>query len=115
MSIVHLLDRANIRQNQVASLIGVSQATVSQWFSGKRRIPSDKLRPVARLLGASLDELVPEETSFEGGRPGGPATASQTNSPTLNTDTALLIVPDEILQAGAKFNFRHKAAERYEP
>lgn len=115
MSIVHLLDRANLRQNQVASLIGVSQATVSQWFSGKRRIPSDKLRPVARLLGASLDELVPEETSFGGGRPEGSATASQTNRPALNTDTALPTMPGKILQACAKSKLRRQEAERYEP
>lgn len=115
MSLAHLLDRANLRQNQIANSIGVSQATVSQWFNGKRRIPSDKLRPVARLLGASLDELVPEETGSEEIIPASPSLTPQPDDRLPHTHTALPIESDEIPTASDQPKRKLQVAERYEP
>lgn len=48
---------SGITQRELAEKIGVQQNTVSQWESGKRKVPSNMLPVLADILCCSIDEL----------------------------------------------------------
>ena len=52
----------NKSQRQLGEEVGVEQNTVSQWESGTRKPPSDKLPALARALDCTIDELFADET-----------------------------------------------------
>ena len=53
----------NKSQRQLGEEVGVEQNTVSQWESGTRKPPSDKLPALARALDCTIDELFADETN----------------------------------------------------
>lgn len=48
---------SGITQKELAEKVGVQQNTVSQWESGKRKVPSNLLPVLADILCCSIDEL----------------------------------------------------------
>lgn len=53
-----LRTRRGRAQNAVAREIGVSKAAMSAYEAGKRRLPIVRARPLAEVLGCSIDEVV---------------------------------------------------------
>ena len=49
---------AGLNQRDVAGICGVTQPTVSSWFSGKTKIPLECAYELKKHLGVTLDELV---------------------------------------------------------
>lgn len=49
---------AHLTQKDIAAAIGVSQASVHQWETGRAMPTLDKLRPLAGILGCSTDDLL---------------------------------------------------------
>lgn len=59
------LRERGLKQRDIATQLGVSEATVSQWFSALRdgkhqRIPAEKARPLARALGVEPTVIRPD-------------------------------------------------------
>ena len=57
-----------LSQEKLAELVGVSRQAVSKWEVGDAIPDTDKLIPLARALGISVDELlgnVPEEEEVQ--------------------------------------------------
>ena len=48
----------NLTQEQLAELVGVSRQAVSKWELNAALPDTDKLVPLARALGVSVDELL---------------------------------------------------------
>ena len=48
----------NLTQEQLAELVGVSRQAVSKWELNTALPDTDKLVPLARALGVSVDELL---------------------------------------------------------
>lgn len=53
--------RSGMSQQEVASTIGVSRQTISNWEVGQGSPALDKASELARLYGVSLDDLVSDE------------------------------------------------------
>ena len=52
--------RKGYTQLQLAQIMGyASHRSVQQWESGRRPVPDNKKRELARLLGLTLDDLIP--------------------------------------------------------
>lgn len=55
--------RNNLTQKRLGILLGydekIAERTVQYWESGKRKIPAEKFRPVAKVLRIPLDKVVP--------------------------------------------------------
>ena len=58
-----LRKQSNITQVQLAEVLGVSQASVTAYESGQRRVPVSMLPLLARTLGTSVEELIGEQPS----------------------------------------------------
>jgi len=56
--VAELRKAQNITQIQMAEALGVSQQTVNSYEVARRRIPVSTLPTLARLLNASIDELL---------------------------------------------------------
>lgn len=54
--------RTKMSQQYVASVLGVSQRTFSNWMSGKTEIPSSALVKMSKLWGKSTDYLLGVDT-----------------------------------------------------
>lgn len=54
----HLRKKADLRQQDVADLIGEPQSFVSKYESGERRLDVLELREVCQVLGISLAQFV---------------------------------------------------------
>ena len=50
--------RRNLSQERLAELVGVSRQAVSKWEVGDALPDTDKLVPLARALGITVDELL---------------------------------------------------------
>lgn len=48
----------NLRQSDVARLVGVKSGQVSEWLSGKCKPSYDTLRAICKGLGISGDEIL---------------------------------------------------------
>jgi len=53
--------KADMKQYKLASLIGISQAELSNYELGRYRCPADKRHKLAKVLKKSVDELFPNE------------------------------------------------------
>lgn len=51
-------NRRGLSQEKLAELVGVSRQAVSRWEVGSAVPDTDKLVPLARALGVSVDELL---------------------------------------------------------
>ena len=59
-------EKAGLSQTEVAKALGVNQASVSYWESGKTQPRSAQLLKIAKLYGVTVDELLREdETNAE--------------------------------------------------
>lgn len=67
MDKIRELREANgIRQSELASRLGVSQNTVSQWETGTRVPRVDTLKKIASLFGCTVDDLLKPEKETAG-------------------------------------------------
>ena len=48
----------DLRQNWLASRLGVSESLVSKWLSGSLGLPMRRVRPLAVELGVSVDKVL---------------------------------------------------------
>lgn len=55
-------EKASFTQALLAQRLGVSQQVISQWETGSRRPPSDKLPLIAKTLNCTIDELFIKDT-----------------------------------------------------
>ena len=54
--------KSGYTQAEVAEILGVTAASVSQWENGETKPRSSKLPEIAKLLGCTIDELMePDE------------------------------------------------------
>lgn len=53
--------KANITQSELARMLGVSQANISQWENGEALPRADKLPALAEALNCKIDDLFIEE------------------------------------------------------
>lgn len=58
MGIKTLRQKANLKQSDVASFLGVTQSAVSQWESGECQPLTGLLLDMARLYKCTADELL---------------------------------------------------------
>ena len=53
----------SLTQMQLGALLGyegkVGEVTVARWEANTRPVPLDKIRPLAKVLGLTIDELIP--------------------------------------------------------
>lgn len=61
MSFYNARKAANLTQAQAAKLIGVTDATISQWENGETRPKTSRLAKVAEIYGCTIDELLKED------------------------------------------------------
>lgn len=52
----------NITQSELAQMLGVSQANISQWEKGEALPRADKLPAIARALRCTIDDLFAEDS-----------------------------------------------------
>ena len=55
--IEHMRKQRNMTQSELAQLLGVSQANISQWETGEAMPRADKVRELAKILKCSIDDL----------------------------------------------------------
>lgn len=56
--LLNLRENHNLKQKDVAKILGISQQTYSNYELGKRELPSHHLKPLAELYHISLDMLL---------------------------------------------------------
>lgn len=61
MSFKTMRKRAGMTQMQVANALGVTNAAVSQWETGKTMPKGESLLKLAKIFGCTVDELLEEE------------------------------------------------------
>ena len=61
-------EKAGVSQEKLAAELGYKhQSTISMIENGERKIPSDKIPLLAKVLGCSIEELYGEESKREEG------------------------------------------------
>lgn len=58
MKFKELRERAKMRQAELGTEVGVGQTTVSAWESGRFEPRAREIKKIARVLGASVEEVV---------------------------------------------------------
>lgn len=53
-----LRESADITQNEIAIILGVSRTSVSMWETGQAMPRADKLPKLAKILGCTVDDLL---------------------------------------------------------
>lgn len=61
MSFYNARKAAGLTQIQAAKLLGVTDATISQWENGETKPKTSRLAKVAQVYGCTIDELLKEE------------------------------------------------------
>jgi transcriptional regulator with XRE-family HTH domain len=56
---------AGLTQQMLAERLGITQGAISQWEKGTARPSISVLKPLASVLGITLDELITEESQDE--------------------------------------------------
>lgn len=69
------LEQTHLTQSQIAQALGVTQACVSNWKSGRRPISAVMVVRLAAVLGIDERELLPDLRQF-GQRPAAPPDAA---------------------------------------
>lgn len=59
--IAELRKSADMTQQQLAELLGISQQQIASYEVGRRRVPVSSLSSIARALAVSIEELVGDE------------------------------------------------------
>lgn len=63
-----LREAAGLTQVELAAELGYqSSSIVTMWESGDRRVPSDKLPQLARILGCTINDLFDDEKAVSNG------------------------------------------------
>lgn len=60
MSFYKARKAAGLTQIQAAQLLGVTDATISQWENGETKPKTSRLAKVAEVYGCTIDELLKE-------------------------------------------------------
>lgn len=60
MSFLKARKAAGLTQIQAAQLLGVTDATISQWENGETKPKTSRLAKVAEVYGCTIDELLKE-------------------------------------------------------
>lgn len=60
-SLQQIIRDKRIKVGAIAKSLQVNKGTVSRWQNGHREIPLRYVRPLARILGVSIEELIPPE------------------------------------------------------
>ena len=58
MGFMEMREKANLRQTEVARVLGVSQGAVANWEAGLNNPTADKLIKMATLYRCTVDELL---------------------------------------------------------
>lgn len=61
MSFYNARKAAGLTQIQAAKLLGVTDATISQWENGETKPKTSRLAKVAQVYGCTIDELLKED------------------------------------------------------
>lgn len=61
MSFYKARKAAGLTQIQAAQLLGVTDATISQWENGETKPKTSRLAKVAEVYGCTIDELLRED------------------------------------------------------
>lgn len=61
MSFYNARKAAGLTQIQAAKLLGVTDATISQWENGETKPKTSRLAKVAEIYGCTIDELLKED------------------------------------------------------
>ena len=61
--VAQLRKQSGITQVQLAEALGLSQAAITAYENGVRRVPVSMLPTLARILGVSIEELIGEPPS----------------------------------------------------
>ena len=61
MSFKNARKTAGLTQAKAAELLGVSDATISQWENGETNPKTSRLAKVAEVYGCTIEELLREE------------------------------------------------------
>ena len=56
--------RRGMHQYELAREVGIAQASVSNYETGKRDVPTSLLEPIASVLRVSVAELLPDEVAL---------------------------------------------------
>lgn len=56
-----IIREKRLKVGAIADTLQVNKGTVSRWQHGHREIPIRYLRPLARILGVSIEDLIPPE------------------------------------------------------
>lgn len=55
-----IIKQKGLRSKWVADKLGVAESDLSNYKSGNRRVPQDKIVRLAKICGVSLKEMFPE-------------------------------------------------------
>lgn len=61
MSFYKARKAAGLTQAKAAELLGVTDATISQWENGETKPKTSRLAKVAEIYGCTIDELLKED------------------------------------------------------
>lgn len=61
MSFLKARKAAGLTQAQAAKLLGITDATISQWENGETKPKTSRLAKVAEIYGCTIDELLKED------------------------------------------------------
>lgn len=61
MNIKKMREKKDITQQELATVLGVSQSTVAMWETNNSLPRTEKLPAIAKALGCTIDELLETE------------------------------------------------------
>ena len=61
MSFLKARKAAGLTQAQVAKMLGITDATISQWENGETKPKTSRLAEVAKIYNCTIDELLKED------------------------------------------------------
>ena len=89
-----MMYRRDIKQSELARLMGVSTATVSDWYNGKKTPRMDKIDAMCRFLNCSRSDLMLEAGAER------PAQVGGAGVPFASEDYQLIIKIMQLDEAG---------------
>lgn len=58
MTFIELLKKKRIKQNDLASKLGISQASISYWVTGKNNPSLAMIQKIANVMDCELDKVL---------------------------------------------------------